>query len=366
MSFRANKDSFKIWIFAPLFQPEDPAIQYYCDFTQSIAEYTQAFAEIGCDWEWVDVTTHNFREQIARVKNHLSQQNIVFNLCDGDDINGAPGISVIHALKEAALVYTGSEAYFYHITTSKILMKEAFVRHQVSTPRWVALDGEQHTNVFESVGETLIVKPAVSAGSMGIGVKNVVGNQQELDDIVQTIKHGYRGWKLDGAGLLAEEFIAGREFTSLVVGSYTRPDRIKFYIPVERVFNKALPEKEQFLSFDRLWEFYEDEPMPNERVFYEYAAVESPGLLQQLEQLSVHTFRSLKGTGYARLDIRQKERTGQLYVLEINAQCGLSEDENYTSTGAILRVNDTRFSELIVQILEDALLRHKNKVPSTT
>ncbi len=39
--------------------------------------------------------------------------------------------------------------------------------------------------------------------------------------------------------------------------------------------------------------------------------------------------------GYGRLDIRMDRQTGKMYVLEVNAQCGLSEDEDYTSIGAI-------------------------------
>jgi D-alanine-D-alanine ligase len=56
--------------------------------------------------------------------------------------------------------------------------------------------------------------------------------------------------------------------------------------------------------------------------------------------------------------------TGQLYVLEVNAQCGLSEDENYTSIGAILRVNQTSFTQLIQEVLLDALRRSGYPVSS--
>ena len=44
-------------------------------------------------------------------------------------------------------------------------------------------------------------------------------------------------------------------------------------------------------------------------------------------------------------------------MLEVNAQCGLSEDENYTSIGAILKVSDVSFTEIIAEILKDALRR---------
>jgi D-alanine-D-alanine ligase len=49
--------------------------------------------------------------------------------------------------------------------------------------------------------------------------------------------------------------------------------------------------------------------------------------------------------------------TQKLFVLEINAQCGLSDDENYTSIGAILRVSNKTFTNLIVEVLDDAILR---------
>ena len=52
---------------------------------------------------------------------------------------------------------------------------------------------------------------------------------------------------------------------------------------------------------------------------------------------------------------------GKLYVLEVNAQCGISEDEDYTSIGAILRVNGTSFKELILEILQDAFIRNRTK-----
>jgi D-alanine-D-alanine ligase len=56
--------------------------------------------------------------------------------------------------------------------------------------------------------------------------------------------------------------------------------------------------------------------------------------------------------------VRQDAVTKKLYVLEVNAQCGLSEDENFTSIGAILRFSNATFSNLIKDILEDAVIRY--------
>ncbi len=53
------------------------------------------------------------------------------------------------------------------------------------------------------------------------------------------------------------------------------------------------------------------------------------------------------------------KETKCLHVLEGNAQCGLSEDEDYTSIGAILCFSNKNFSDIIFEILDDALLREK-------
>ena len=52
-----------------------------------------------------------------------------------------PGVSVIHELEKHGLIYTGSDAHFYNITTSKIPMKKAFDKAGVSTANWRVITG---------------------------------------------------------------------------------------------------------------------------------------------------------------------------------------------------------------------------------
>lgn len=358
MSFTQNKDKYKVWVFAPYLETDDPKLKNYYDYTQSISEFTNVFTELDCEWEWVNITLQNLSSQVERVKHSGPKRNIVFNLCDGDEINGAPGLSVIHALKAKNIPFTGAEPYFYEITTSKITMKEAFDKHQVSTAKWQKLNGHFDTNLFEKIGTPAILKPAVSAGSMGISSVNVVSNEAEYTKSINKIKAGYSGWKVDESGLLAEQFILGREFTVLMVGSYNRPEAIKIYTPIELVFHSDLPEKEKFLSFDRLWATYEEEPeLPNGEDPYDYSLVTEPNLLRRLQKLCLDAFLSVKGTGYGRLDLRMDTKTNTLFVLEVNAQCGLSEDENTTSIGGILKHSKKTFTDLVSEILDDALIR---------
>ena len=239
-------------------------------------------------------------------------------------------------------------------------MKKAFNQAGISTAPWELMNGHE-TSVHligTRLGTPLILKPAVSGGSMGVSVKNVVHSEKQLWSRVQELRTGYRGWNLDADGIFAERFIAGPEFTTLVVGSASAPENCIVYPAVERVFHASLPETEKFLSFDRLWEIYEEEsPMPCEDSFYEYRATADPALEARLKKLSLDAYLALGGTGYGRLDIRMDQRNGQLFVLEANAQCGISEDEDYTSIGAILRVAGKSFTQLVQEIIADAFSR---------
>jgi D-alanine-D-alanine ligase len=264
-------------------------------------------------------------------------------------------------LEEKGLLYTGSDEYFYDITTSKIPMKKAFDNANVPTAPWEAITTRKQNIdvILEKLGSPVIVKPSVSGGSMGVGVRNVVSTKEALHEQVQQMFDGYRGWQLTSDGIIAESFITGPEYTVLIVGSYDKPGKAKIYEPVERVFHPSLPDKEKFLSFDRLWEIYEEEqPMPEQGNFYEYALPDRT-LVEDIKRISWDSFVATKGKGYTRVDLRMDSATGKIFVLEINAQCGLSEDEDYTSIGAILRLSGKTFTQLVVAIINDAYQRKK-------
>ncbi len=356
----------KVWVLAPHLETNDPNLDYYYDFSQSIAEYTRTFDELGINWQWQPVTMGNYItviEQIAADRDAKINFPIVFNICDGDEINGTPGVSVVNLLETKGLTYTGADAYFYNITTSKITMKEAFDLAGVPTAKWEAITSRNQniSGIFERLGSPLIVKPAVSGGSMGVCIKNVVTNEADLTEQIHKMFDGYRGWQLSSGGVVVEEYINGPEFTTMIVGSSDQSKYSNIYAPVERIFHEALPDNEKFLSFDRLWEIYEEEtPMPDNGNFYQYETP-NPALIRRIKKISWDAYVSNAGKGYTRVDLRMDKNTGKISVLEVNAQCGLSEDENYTSIGAILRFSGKTFTQLVVEIINDATLRWMKK-----
>ena len=356
-----------VWVLAPFIETTDPNLECYNDYSQSHAEYQRVFADLGLEWRWELVSLDGVEATLERiVRDSDGYTPVVFNLCDGDDINGVPGVNVIRRLKHLGLCFTGADERFYEVTTSKIDMKTAFEAAGVPTPPWEVIppkvtDGR---GILKRLGAPLIVKPAVSAGSMGITTRSVVQTANALRREVKQLHDGYRGWNLTGGGVLAERFIAGREFTTFIIGSYDNPERRRVYPPVERVFHDSLPATEQFLSFDRLWEIYEREtPIGPNQYLWQYAAAPAD-LVPAICDLSWAAYEAVEGTGYGRVDLRYDPETGQLYVLEVNAQCGISEDEDHTSIGAILRFANRSFSQAINEIIEDALIAAPSFVPS--
>ncbi len=349
-----------VWVLVPTMPSADEHLQYYGDYEQSRGELARAFDALGLDWRWQPVTLDSVGAVVADVLSGPAQPApVVLNLCDGDEHQGVPGISVIDELEAAGLAYTGADRAFYHATTSKIEMKRAFDHARVPTAPW-AIVHDQLTDwhaPFQRPGRPLLVKPSVSAGSLGISVENVVDTPEQLASRVQALTRGYHGWDFTAGGLFAEEFIVGREYTTFIVGDYDDEPHRRIYPPVERVFHEALPPTEQFLSFDRLWEFYDKEsPLPDGEYLWEYARVPDEASAR-IEAISWAAYVAVGGVGYGRVDLREDAMTGDLYVLEVNAQCGLSEDENYTSIGAILKFANASFASLIAQLLAHARRR---------
>lgn len=353
-----------VWVLVPHLETEDENLAWYCDFKQSRAEFRRAFAVLGIPWRWQRITLADRDAVVARIARSAEKRDVtVFNLCDGDETNGVPGLSVIHALERAGLRYTGADAPFYEGTTSKIDMKQAFDRAGVPTAPWeiVPKDGRGAAQLLARLGGgPVIIKPAISAGSMGVTTKSVVRSAAELREQLQRLRMGYHGWDLTGGGVLAERFVTGREFTAFIVGNHDAASRRLVYPPVERRFNARLPMEERFLSFDRLWGMYEvEDPVggyERDEDLWRYAPVPR-NEAARIREVSWAAYEAVGGRGYGRVDLRQDAATGELAVLEVNAQCGLSEDELYTSIGAILKFAGRPYAHAVAAILAAARQR---------
>jgi D-alanine-D-alanine ligase len=358
-------EPFEAWrptvsVFIPYFDKDGRLESPEYDLPAFRDELHGWFATLGYAWQWVPVTLNNLRSTIDGLEpSRQANRCLVMNLCDGNEVDGSPGVSVVRALEDAAIPFTGSSSFFYDITTYKVALKTKLREHGVSTAPFVPLRDlpADVARLEAEVGYPAFVKPEVSAGSGGIGLKSRVHDAGDVMARVTALLAGEDGEFYRKSGIFAERFVDGPEFTVFVIADRSAPRGARAYPPVQRLFHSALPAHERFLSYDRYWSEYKEEPrLPEGEPFYRYGMAPAR-LRDRLAELAERAFVALHGQGYGRVDIRLEERTDTLYVLEVNANCGLSGDQE-TSVGEMLCLSGLPVLGLVSEILRDAYDRH--------
>lgn len=239
---------------APACPGEDPVLAEFYNYADDYSEFAAVFDELRLRWEWRLVTLDTYRTVIEElVATADSCSPYVLNLCDGDGIHGFPGPEVVSLLETLRLPFTGADSDSYALSTSRIVMKETFDETGTRDARWetIDLEGSNIDGFFDRLGRPLIVKPAVSGGQMGIGLRSIVQSEDEILACLRWLGGGVHGWDTAAGGILVEKFISGREFTVLSTGTHTAPDEIRVLQPIEKVFHSELPKHERLCTFDR-------------------------------------------------------------------------------------------------------------------
>lgn len=359
------KSPESVQVFVPYARSADGVISPYYDTPEFRADVASWLAPYGWAHEWVVVTADRVQELVAGA---AAARALVFNLCDGDEINGYPGLSVVRALEAEGVPFTGARSHFYDISTSKLAMKRRFEDAGVATaPYRVVETAEDMAGAARDLGLPLFVKPDISFGAAGITVRSRATTVADAVSALEELRGGnVHGCHFERGRVFVEPYLAGREFTALVVRDRRAPGGVHVVAPCERVFDPALPADERFLTFERICGEYErDLPLAEGSNFYGYALAPKD-LRQKLSDLARRAFMAVEGSGYARVDMRT-DAEGRPFVLEVNANCSLSSDDS-SSVGSILTLARIPMSELIARILRDGWRREspsaKELVPS--
>lgn len=353
-----------VWLFIPYYITEEGWTEDFYDNPVTRQQLANVFAELGIKWKWQPITFDNMHAVIDEVaassKDYIP---VVLNYCNGNEIDGLPGISLIKLLEAKDFIFTGGDSKFFHVCDSKIRLKRAFMEAGVATaPYEVISDISRIQGVCDRLGTPLIVKPATYYGSHGISVNSVVHNDEEVSAQVQRLLEGQHGMKLTPEDIYVERFINGSEFTVLIVGTPGCPETIKIYPPVERVFHSSLPEEERLFSYETSWGRYQEEtPPPPGESFYHYQLVDST-FHERLCELSWRAYCAVGGNGYGRVDLRMDKASQQLFVLEVNSLCSIDSPQNkLSSVGNILRLANILFAQLMSEIIAEAFARYSTK-----
>jgi D-alanine-D-alanine ligase len=268
--------------------------------------------------------------------------DLVFNLLEsfGDNLGG--DVAVAGVLDLLRLRYTGGGPGELYLRQDKGLAKKVFAFEGILYPHYAVFS--QNAD-FETAGKLrmpLFVKPLTADASIGIDGDSLVRDSTALMKRVIAIHEKVK----DSA--LVEEYIEGREFYVGVLGNR---EPIAFP-PIEMDFS-GLPEGlPHILGSKAKWSKNSVEYKGTKSVLADIP----DELRAKLQKAALDAYRALRVRDYGRVDLRLTE-TGDIYVIEVNANCYLEQSGEFATAGAAAGIE---YPELIDRIAELALERAKN------
>jgi D-alanine-D-alanine ligase len=266
---------------------------------------------------------------------------LIFNLMEqfGDRWLGLVEVTGLIDLLD--MPYTGSGAGELYLQEDKALTKKLLAYEKVRSPDFAVFSPAADLETGGNLRMPLFVKPLRQDASIGIdGGKSLVHTTTELMKQVQRIHQ-----ELHDAAL-CEEYIPGREFYVAVLGN--RPPQA--FPPIEMDFS-ALPDGAPHVmdakaKFDKSTAEYEGTRAVVAQI--------DDALRARLQQAAIDAYRALRVRDYGRVDLRLTE-AGDIYVIEVNANCYLEKDAEYAMAAAAAGLE---YPDLIGRIVELALERH--------
>lgn len=313
--------------YQPMGEPVDPVVTHICE----------ALTELGHTPTLIGV-----HDRVFDLLKAFEQQkpDLVFNVCETFADDYRLEVNVAAVMEMARVRFTGSGTAGLLLAQDKILTKQLLEYHEVPTPKFATFDGE----TFETNGRMafpLIVKPARSDASLGIGRHSVVHGWEELTKRVREIRKEFQ----DEA--LAEEFVDGREVYVGVLGTATKAD----ILPIVELDFGAWAEGQPKVS-DRDVKFGPESDGSPRLVMAKGLA---PELKARIERAALLAFRALKVRDYARVDLRISDKTQEPFVLEVNPNPYL-ENQSELAMGA--RERGLSYTQLIGRIVDSAAGRY--------
>ena len=262
--------------------------------------------------------------------------DIAFNIAEGRGGRGReaeiPGL-----LNLLDIPFTGSDETALCIALDKALCKRLLSSYRIRTPRYRIFTEGQNIRPT-GLSFPVIVKPNAEGSSKGIPDECIASNPEELRQLVR------RELSLYGGSILAEEYIAGREFT---VGLLGNGDSIRVFPPMEIVFRENTVGDYQIYSYGVKQDY-------QSFVNYECPPRLSLELQEHMTDTARRIFEALGCRDFARVDFRL-DRSGKLHFIEINPLPGLAP--GYSDYPMLAEFSGVSYRELVLLVLQSGMKR---------
>lgn len=211
------------------------------------------------------------------------------------------------------------------ITADKHLSNLVVEREGIAVPCWfLAKAGD--IALYQDCKFPLIVKPNAEGSSMGIQAESIVWNVEDLEKQVNRIFYGYN------QPAIVQKFIQGSEITIGVIqqNGHTLPMK-----PLQTFTT----EEGKTMIFDQATK---KDYKQNKR----FQALESPELVEKVQQEAKHIFEVIGCRDAARIDFRWQDNT--LYFIEINGLTDFHPQGAFCKSAEYAGITYTKLLKTIV------------------
>jgi D-alanine-D-alanine ligase len=306
-------------------------------FPLAYAQVAEALEKRGHTVQTVAVTK-KIRALVSVVDKDNS--DVIFNLCEAIASSPQHEHNVVGLLELFQKCFTGCGSEGWLLAGDKALCKKILQFHNIHYPRFCTFE-QGKVDWADDLEFPLIVKPLNEDASIGIDKGSVVDN---VKDLLERISYIHR--EFDGATLV-EEFIDGREIYVGVLGN----DRPEAFPILEWDFSKVkgIP---KIAGSEAKWD-RDSESYKAPEVFPEDIPAD---VVQGIKTAALTAYQALELTGYARVDMRLRERKGKwdYPIIEVNPNCWLEKRGEFV---AAARKHGLTFPELLERIVELAIAR---------
>jgi D-alanine-D-alanine ligase len=274
----------------------------------------RALLDRGFPAEAMALEKKDFRISSDNIQKKISGEGpcLVFNLFDGFSDDSAVEAEFVRVLEKSGFPFTGNNSRVLDACLDKRKAKEILRGHGINTPEGIFVDDLEDGRI-NGLTPPVFIKPCFEDGSMGIDKDTLVTDKSAIRDVLR------KKLKAFPRGVIAEEFIPGKEYYAAFLGTYPYES-----LGVSVMDYSAFKSSRPFLSYDAKWKRGSEEyeklmPSPSEHI--------DENTRNKVLTAAVSAGKALGCGSYFRVDMREKN--GEIFVLDVNPNPDISIDSGF-------------------------------------
>jgi len=302
-----------------LFDLGEP-IAYEQDISQDLksqawkteADVLGALKKLGCE-----VDTLVIHDDLGFLRRKLEQfpADVIFNLVEEFRNNRSFDQNIASYLELSGIPFTGCGPTGLTLCRHKGISKKILGYHRIRVPQFAVLPKGGRTTRPRDLPFPILVKPLKEEASTGIAQASFVENDA---DFTERVTYVHEKLQQD---VIAEEYIAGREFYVSVLGNH----RLQIMPVRELRFDEVPPDEPRIATYKAKWD---DDYRKRWGIDTDWAENLEPALQRDIDRTCRRIYHLLAIDGYARIDLRVTDKN-EIVFIEANPNPFLAQGEDF-------------------------------------